>query len=188
MGVADLPKWWASVQRIKNPIKLELTLFMLLSGLRSKDARSAKWEHVNEERKALFVPEPKGGPSRAFYLPVSKEMRACMNRARAAWLAVNDPSPFIFPSFRSKSGRYTDLRAHFVDKDGVARVAKSGHDLRRTFANMAAEAGVPEETVAVLLNHKRGTVTASYRNTAALHAFYAEQMSKISTTIMKALS
>ena len=95
MGPTDLPKWWAEVQRIKNPIKLELTLFMLLSGLRSKDARSAKWEHVNEDREALFVPEPKGGPSRAFYLPVSQEMRACMDRARAAWLSVNDPSPYI---------------------------------------------------------------------------------------------
>lgn len=32
---------------------------MLLSGLRSKDARSAKWEHLDEERRALFLPEPK---------------------------------------------------------------------------------------------------------------------------------
>jgi integrase len=187
MGSADLPGWWAQVRRIKNPIKRELTLFMLLSGLRSKDARSAKWEHLDEERRALFMPEPKGGSSRAFSLPVSSEMLACIHRAREAWLAEHDPSEYIFPSARSKSGRHTGARAHYVDEDGNARNAKSGHDLRRTFANIAAESGVPEEIVAVLLNHKRRTVTAGYQNPAALHAFYLEQMAKVSAAIMKAL-
>ena len=187
MGSADLPGWWAQVRRVKNPTKRELTLFMLLSGLRSKDARTAKWEHLEEERGALFIPEPKGGSSRAFSLPISNEMLACIHRARESWLAAEDPSKFIFPSARSKTGKHTDARAHFVDEGGNARKAKSGHDLRRTFANLAAEAGVPEETVAVLLNHKRRSVTAGYQNPAALHGFYLEQMQKISHHIASAL-
>jgi integrase len=185
MGSDDLPDWWAKTRRIKNPTKRELTIFMLLSGLRSKDARSAKWEHLDEERRALFVPDPKGGPSRAFYLPVSDEMLACIHRARDSWLAVEDASEFLFPSARSKSGKHTDARAHFVGDDGKASRAKSGHDLRRTFANLAVEAGVPEETVAVLLNHKRRSVTAGYQNPAALHKFYLEQMQKVSRKIME---
>jgi len=180
MGSDDLPEWWGQIRRIKNPLKRELTLFMLLSGLRSKDARSAKWEHLDEERRALFIPEPKGGASRAFSLPVSDQMLACVHRARESRLA---PSNFIFPSARSKSGKHTDARAHFVDENGNAGRAKSGHDLRRTFANLAAEAGVPEETVAVLLNHKRRSVTAGYQNPAALHRFYLEQMQRISGKI-----
>jgi site-specific recombinase XerD len=183
MGPADLSNWWGQIRRIKNPVKRELTLFMLLSGLRSKDARSAKWEHLDEERRALFVPEPKGGTSRAFTLPTSNEILACVCRAKEAWLAENDRSEYIFPSARSKSGKHTDARAHFVDDEGHARKAKSGHDLRRTFANMAADAGVPEEIVAVLLNHKRRTVTANYQNPAALHTFYLEQMQKVSNKI-----
>jgi hypothetical protein len=187
MGSADLPEWWSQIQRIKNPIKRELTLFMLLSGLRSKDARSVRWEYFDEKRRAIFIPEPKGGPSRAFSLPVSDEMLGCIHRARDASSAINDPSGFIFPSERSKSGRHTDARAHFVDEDGKAKIAKSGHDLRRTFTNLAAEAGVPEETVAVLLNHKRRSVTAGYQSPAALHAFYLEQMQRISRHIAGSL-
>ena len=144
MGSADLPGWWAQVRRVKNPTKRELTLFMLLSGLRSKDARTAKWEHLEEERGALFIPEPKGGSSRAFSLPISNEMLACIHRARESWLAAEDPSKFIFliSPFKRRVST-TDARAHFVDEGGNARKAKSGHDLRRTFANLAAEAGVP---------------------------------------------
>jgi integrase len=36
------------------------------------------------------------------------------------------------------------------------------HDLRRTFATMADEAGVPYEAIKRALNHKSGDVTAKY--------------------------
>ncbi len=187
MGPDDLPGWWSQVQRVKNPMKRELTLFMLLSGLRSKDARSAKWRHLDEERHALFVPEPKGGTARAFTLPVSDEMLACIHRARTIWQAEHDASEYIFPSLRSKSGKHTDARTQYVGEDGKVHKAKSGHDLRHTFENLGTAAGVPEETMSVLLNHKRRTQTAGYQNPAALHAFYLEQMKKVSAAIMKAL-
>ena len=83
MGPDDLRNWWLQVQRVKNPIKRELTLFMLLSGLRSKDARSAKWEHLNEERCALCS-HPLSLREEAretFTLPVSDESLARIRRA-----------------------------------------------------------------------------------------------------------
>jgi integrase len=160
---------------------------MLLTGLRSKDARSVKWPHLDEKRRALFLPEPKGGSIRAFTLPVSDEMLACIHRARAAWEAKHTASEYIFASARSKSGKHTDARAQYVDGQGKVQHAKCGHDLRRTFANVCAEAGVPEEVAAILLNHKRRSVTAGYQNPAALHAFYLDQMQKVSRKIAEVI-
>jgi Arm DNA-binding domain len=37
MGAADLPAWWAQLQALSNPIRREVHLFMLLSGLRRQD-------------------------------------------------------------------------------------------------------------------------------------------------------
>ena len=105
----------------------------------------------------------------------------------AAWEAEHDPSEYLFPSSRSRSGKHTDARAQYVDDSGTARKAKSGHDLRRTFENMGTAAGVPEENMAVLLNHKRRTQTAGYQNPAALHAFYLEQMQKVSRKIAEVI-
>jgi integrase len=187
MGPDHLPDWWAEVRRMKNPIKRELTLFMLLSGLRSKDVRSTKWEHLDEERRALLLPEPKGGSKRAFMLPVSEEMLACIHRARAARQVKHDPSEYLFPSASSKSGKHTDARAQFVGEDGMVRKAKSGHDLRRTFENMGTAARVPEENMAVLLNHRRRTQTAGNQNPAAHHAFYLEQMQKVSRKVAEVI-
>ena len=46
-------------------------LFMLLSGLRRQDVLTARWDNLDEKRKALRIPAPKGGEERAFELPLS---------------------------------------------------------------------------------------------------------------------
>ena len=51
-------------------------LFMLLAGLRRQDVLTARWENLDEKRKALRIPAPKGGVERAFELPLSEPMLA----------------------------------------------------------------------------------------------------------------
>ena len=69
MGAEDLPTWWAQLQQLRNPIRREMHLFMLLSGLRRQDVLTARWDNLDEQRKALRIPAPKGGVERAFELP-----------------------------------------------------------------------------------------------------------------------
>jgi integrase len=183
MGPAHLAGWYAELQNIKSEARRELLLFICLSGLRSNDARSLTWENFDCATMSVLIPEPKGGPSRAFRLPVTAAMLACMERGsagrRAGW---------VFPSSRSPSGRFEEIRAEYRDKDHKRCFVKTGHDLRHTFVNMARAAGVPKPAVAVLLNHRAGDVTEQYHDADSTPLYYAAEMQKISDAIMKEIT
>ena len=79
MGVAELPAWWAQLQALANPIRRELHLFMLLTGLRRTDVLTARWANFDSARPSLRLPSPKGGEERAFELPLDsgQQCSAC---------------------------------------------------------------------------------------------------------------
>jgi integrase len=181
----ELRSWWQAVMQIRDPVRRELMLFTLLSGLRSRDVRTARREHLNEAECTLFVPQPKGhrpnNPkrNRSFYLPVTDPMLGCIERARQVWLASGMESPYLFPSVRSAGRCFTESRTK-------AKV-KFGHDLRRSWATCAEAAGFVEDEYKILLNHKSRTVTGKYVNRDALHKRKMAMMTEINRVIMEAI-
>ena len=59
MGAKDLAVWWAQLQQLPNPIRREMHLFMLLSGLRRQDVLTARWDHLDEEAQGAAHPGAK---------------------------------------------------------------------------------------------------------------------------------
>ena len=183
MGPAHLAEWYEELQKVKNRVRRELLLFLCLSGLRSNDARSLRWENFDRVTMSVLIPEPKGGPSRAFRLPVTAAMLSCMERTSG-----DQKLGWVFPSARSPSGRFEEIRAEYRDKDHKRCFVKTGHDLRHTFVNMARAAGVPKPAVVVLLNHRAGDVTEQYHDADSTPLYYAAEMQKISDAIMKEIA
>lgn len=68
MGADDLSRWWSDLLKLENPIRREMHLFMLLSGLRKNDVLTARWSNLDEERRALRVDS-------------SEHLEACRKRA-----------------------------------------------------------------------------------------------------------
>jgi len=190
MALSDVAAWWLNVRNLRNPIKRELSLFMLLSGLRSQDARTARTENLNEAERTLFIPTPKGhrenkpGRNRAFTLPVTDAMLACIQRAKRAWSKTDrKPSPYLFPSHRGKAGYFTSAR---VEREG--KLFAKGHALRHTFANIGDDVGIAEETIGRLLNHKPKTITGRYVDPKKTPASRREAMEQISAAIMNEIT
>ena len=175
MSVADLPGWYAELQAVQNPVIREFHWFCLLTGLRRGDVLSATWDNIDFNRRTIFLPCPKGGKARAFHLPLSKPALRCLERAREAGLQMYPAhaATLCFP------GRVGQLSS----KGGLKRC---GHTLRRTFAGLAEVAGVPQETISRLMNHRTGGQTGSYINNAAQLAFYSQQMESIGALIVGA--
>jgi integrase len=190
MGAKDLLAWWREAQNLE-PIKRQFVLFLLLSGLRANDAMTARWEHVNESEHMLLIPHPKGhrdDKPRLFKLPISHAMSDCLRRVKEEWIKYGcERSAWLFPSMRSVSGHIADARAQYTDSDGKEHYVKTGHDLRHSFANVAKEAGVPEEVVGRLMNHKPRTITGTYSDPNATPEFYFEMMERISRKVMEAI-
>jgi integrase len=179
----DLPAWRAKVDRIKDPLKRELMLFGLFSGLRNEDACTLRWEHLNVRDRRFHQPEPKGGERKKFDLPLSDEILRILWRARkAARNAGIADSPWVFPSMRTKSGHIANLHAQ-VDGEKIA----GGHHLRHTITNIMKSAGVWESDAAVILNHKRDTETHNYHDPRSSWDHYVRVQNQISDHIVRAL-
>ena len=147
MGVTDLPAWWAQLQALSNPIRRELHLFMLLSGLRRNDVLTARWDNFDERRPSLRSPSPKGGEDRAFKLPLSEAMLKCLQRVKEAGRTYfpDESQEWIFPA---PGGHVAEVK-----EEGRQKLSHTGHALRHSFRTLAAAAGIDRLRLKILMNH-----------------------------------
>jgi integrase len=151
---AELPRWWQKVEALKNPIRRDLHKFLLLSGMRRTAAVTARWEHVDWDKSRLFVPRPKGGEERAFYLPLSGYLVDLLSKRQAENEIFFPGSPWIWPA-ASKAG-------HVTEPKETKRGLPPPHVLRHSYATFAKAAGLNEMDIALLMNHKLSGVTGGY--------------------------
>jgi integrase len=189
MGLDDLAAWWAQTSQIRNVVKQQLLLFMLLTGLRSADARTARHEHLDRDGKVLHIPKPKGGPRRAFDLPLSDAALTCIAKAEAAWAeSGHPPSPHLFPSANNSKGYFETPRVERYVNGTRDRSLATGHALRHTYATVCEACGYTEATYGALMNHKAMSVTAKYANRAKNLELYRGVANDVAKAIMKALA
>lgn len=173
----DLPSWFKAVNSLPcqtfNSIEVSVKYYLILllfTGLRreeaatliwseekSQDEAIAKTEHLLDlKNKTIYIPDPKNGVDH--WLPLSNYLYDVF----AAYRKINQ-SRYVFPGAGKAS--YIKEPRKVMDKITEATgVRFTSHDLRRTFASLANEAGVPAYTLKRLLNHKSGgsDVTAGY--------------------------
>jgi integrase len=161
-GPERLREWGRAVLTLSTVMR-DLQLFMLLTGMRRTASVEARIEHFDEERACLRVPNPNGGESRAFDLPLSGALLDLVHRRIEENRIIAPDLPWLFPS-HSASGHVAEVR---VDALG----GLVGHALRHLYATLALEAGVPIAELKFLLNHalSSGGVTMGYLHPSLDH-------------------
>ncbi|TPI78454.1 integrase family protein [Mesorhizobium sp. B2-8-9] len=157
LGLSDLEEWFTQLTALKNPVRRELHLFMLLSGHRPEAIRKARVEHVDFHVRVLHIPRPKGGEVKAFDIPLSNAMIRCLVRVLRIGRALygEQSREWLFPA-DSESG-------HIIEhKEKRSDLSKWGNDLRQTFRTIAQAACVAELDVHLLMNHSIPGVNAGY--------------------------
>ncbi|QDU65299.1 tyrosine-type recombinase/integrase [Engelhardtia mirabilis] len=167
----ELPAWATRVAGLGNEVRRDLQWFLLLTGLRSLDARTVRWEDVawTAEGATLHRPRPKGGEDRAFTVPVASavEVLLARRRARNGTFLGEDDDGWVFPT-RDHAGRVThvaEAKEQRVVDGRKVRWLPSPHRLRDTFATAAHECGTHPLDLKALMNHALpggGDVTAGY--------------------------
>lgn len=147
--ITDLADWHKRLQKISNPIVRHSLEFSLLTGMRVTDVLTMRWEDVDRSGLVLHRPCPKGGTRRAFNVPLTERLVSLMDHG---W-----QSEWVWPS--THSGHLVNVRK---PAKGVGITTKI-HDLRRTYATVAARERVPQHIVGRLLNHSWATQTADYQ-------------------------
>ena len=175
----DLPAWAENVNALTNPVRRDLNWFLLLTGLRSEDARTVGFDDVNWLHRTLHRPNPKGGEQRAFTIPLSPAAIALLRRRRMEnGFLVSDDRGWAFPT-RNRDGHVTHVQEpkqteYFEDALGRLRkrtTLPSPHRLRDTFATACMEAELDILTTKILMNHvpPENDVTLGYMRPSTGH-------------------
>jgi len=164
----ELPSWISKVEALPNPIRKAYWKLLLFSGLRMTDAATIRWADIHDD--ILHRPNPKGGRTKAFNLPITRQLRSILEEVRQSSGLLFPGSPWVFPA-ESKQGHVLNMR----EKTAFPKV--SPHDIRRTYATACAEAGVDPYTIKLLLNHVAdgSDVTARYIKPSYSHVIHAAQ-------------
>lgn len=148
-----LGTWGKAVLRL-SPIRRDMHLFFLLTGMRRGAGLTARREDLNLGGDVLHVPKPKGGAAKRFDLPLSAPLRDLLAHRSVENVTEYRKTPWLFPS-SSKSG-------HVAEVQQTELGDLTGHALRHSYATLALESGVPLAELKFLLNHAASDVTFGY--------------------------
>lgn len=151
---ADLPAWLERVQKL-TPVRRDLHLFCLFSGLRSESARSLRWDDVDWDRSLLHVRKAKG--DRPYTIPLTATHLEILRRRQRENVPEFGPyggdHGWVFPGLARGTHRVQPVASGRPWKrDGQSKIAGL-HALRRTFNSVAMEIGIPLEAREALMNH-----------------------------------
>jgi integrase len=159
--LADVADWYTRVMTVKSGIRRDALVFALFTALRHEDVRFARWEHVDLDKKTLLLPDPKGGPTHAFTIPLSPTAVRMLERRKKQ--NIHDlgqlDGGWVFPTILMDGtvGPMIDIREQRRVGDGHVRCpAEDIHTLRREFESIAQEEGVSDLDQHVLTNHAFG--------------------------------
>ena len=135
--------------------------FIVLTAVRSWEARGARWDEVDWANRVWSVPEGRMKARKAHAVPLSASALRVLEAAREA----APSSDLIFVSQRGTLIRREYL-SDFLTSCGVPAVP---HGFRSTFRDWCAETGVSREVAEICLAHAMGPAyEAAYRRTDML--------------------
>ena len=183
MSERELPKWFAQVLALDNPVMRELWLMIALTGLRRREMCTMRWDHVNLNEAYVEIPAPKGGEARAFRCPLTPPMVGSLERLRRAGKVLCDLEhcrPWVFPSTGSRSGHVEEVKNRNLDH--------SPHALRHSFRNFCAGAKISTVHSRLLMNHAiSADVHQSYMTPGSMFDQLRAASEAVSTYIMRHL-
>lgn len=178
----DLPDWWAKVCKINNPMRRDMHLFGLLSGLRPGTLVTLKRDWVDLPNQAIRIPRMKSG--RKFDLPLSKPMVKLMERILAMGAMLYPDAEWVFPTRSSKTG---EVIATQVWKEKVVP-SETGHILRHTYKTLSQENKVDLTSQRLLLDHSVPGIDGVYTHAKALFESLLNEQEKMSSFILETLN
>ncbi len=144
VGPEEMPGLWRGLDAMEDRTRRACWMLMLFTGLRSGNARSVEWAHIDGD--LLFVPKAKSG--RSFTVPLP----AVVVQALAELPRVGR---FVFASPTSRSGHIEELRR-------TEAFPYAPHMMRHSYRTHAMEAGVDFQAVTLLLDHANPHVSFRY--------------------------
>jgi integrase len=150
-------------EQVDHPFLGLFIKFLLLTGARKGEARTARWQDVDLSTAVWRVPRSKNGRSRRIMLSTAA-LAVLEQTKETAWrlgLAI-DPDSFVFTNPRTKTRYDSFHRAYYKARSRAHLLDVRIHDLRHTYASILINNGVSLYEVQELLGHSSAAMTQRY--------------------------
>jgi integrase len=182
--VTDFADWYATVETL-SPVRRDLQLFAMFTGLRSESVRTLRWDDVDWDRRVLYVRKAKG--NKPYVIPLASTHLEILERRRRENAVEFDPHGgdhgWVFPSL---SRAYPQRVKHVAEtkeiRDGE-KILPGLHPLRRTYNSVAREIGIRLEDREALMNHSPRGVNEKHYVATAEWTHLAECQAKIEAAL-----
>ncbi len=155
VAAAELPVFFANLDKLADGTMRDYFLLVLFTGLRRDEAANLTWGDLNFTSKTVRIPDTKN--NEPFTFPMSDYVHDLLKHRKVG----GGDSTWVFPGTR-RDGRTTGPK-RAIKAVCAGTSLKCTHGLRRTFATIANSLFPSSYTVKRLLNHKTGAdVTAGY--------------------------
>lgn len=148
-------------EEIESPHAIAAIRLLILTGARSSEVLTLRWDHVDLERGLLNLPNSKTGQKTIRLSQPAIDILTALPRVNG--------NPFVVvgctPNTRLKS---LDSLWRRVCKAADLKTVRI-HDIRHTFASVGVASGVPLIVVGKLLGHARAETTERYAHLANDH-------------------
>lgn len=152
---ADFRVFYDGIQGF-NPVTRDCYLVALYQGMRSTEAASLRWEHVDLEKKELLIPDTKN--RRPLHVPICRQSLQLLEQRKKANI---EQSPWVFPGQRKDLNKTGHVRLVSADLRARTGLSLTVHALRRTFITMGRKLKKYEDTDK-LTNHTDGSVSGRH--------------------------
>jgi len=182
LSPAEIRTFWTGLDAAADiSLVFRLALrFKLVTGQRRGEIAQARWDQFDPDLTLWTIPAEVTKNNMIHLVPITATARALLHEAREALVfrdkdGVERRSEWVFPARRGKGANHitgsgisqavaallpTDKEK--ADGTGLELAHFTPHDLRRTFATRAIEAGVRRDWIKLCLNHTTADVTAIY--------------------------
>lgn len=147
LNPAEAARLLTAARQSRNPQLASVIGLLLLTGMRVSELLSTRMEHVDMDRKTLFVPTSKTGRSR--YVPLAQaavEIIDSMPKAAGA--------TYLFPSRKNPKKHLTTIKHGWqTARDAAFLPGLRVHDLRHSAASFMVNSNVDLFTVGKILGH-----------------------------------
>ena len=178
----ELPAWFEAVLKLPDAAMKDFFRLALLTGLRKTEALSLTWDQIDFKQKTLTIPKERAKNGHELTLPLSNYVYDLL---AVRYSGRDKSNEFVFPSYTSNSGHFTDTRGAEKWVCDKSKVKSSPHAWRRTLGQKAAEM-LPELVVKAILNHRENSnVTQTHYASLKSAERLREPMERLTTEILR---
>lgn len=162
-------------KKVEMPSVLHAIQLLLLTGCRLSEILSLRWQEVDFEKRCIFLSDSKTGKRTVYLSPQAIELLKRIPKEQ------NNPYVIIGRKNQSHLINLQKPWQRIREKAGLSDVRI--HDLRHTFASVAAANGLSLPIIGALLGHKQSQTTSRYAHLVGQPLLEASE--KIGSQLMR---